>query len=565
MHSFDEIVPVLIVGGGPVGLTLALELQRFGVSAILLERNPDTTHYPKMDVTNGRSMEIYRRLGIADDIRKQAVPEDIPMSVVWTTRPGAPPLAKFDYPSVDAARMAARKKNDGTQPLEPSMRISQAVLEPALKETLERDAADIDARFGWKLLSFEQDADGVTAFIADSLTGETRTIRSQYLAGSDGAGSRVRRGLGIDIDEMNAGDLAVAGGGLAKSAAMIGKGLLRGEKPYDGRVRIIHFKTNDPAAKAALGNAWHLQLPDGSTFISQNADDIWTLHMAMRSGDDLKRDPEAILFEVMGFEFDCEILIHSDWRPRLALAQSYGDGRVWLAGDSAHEVYPSGGYGMNTGIGDAAGLGWALAANVQGWGGASLLRAYGLERWGAGKLAVEASQAHMAQRLKIVQASSPKIYRHKEARDRYGDHIQGLGNLENEAIGVELGQPYDTSHVICHDPGAGPSLDWRNYRPSTRPGSRPPSVYLDDGTAIFDLFGKGFTLLNFSGADVSALIAVAKTANVSLKIINIQDEYARDIYERDLVLIRPDQIVCWRGDELPVDAAGLLNTVTGRT
>lgn len=564
MKAFDETTPVLIVGGGPVGLTLALELNFHGVEAILIERDQETTSYPKMDVTNCRSMEIYRRLGIADEVRAHAVAEDIPMSVVWTTKPGEPALANFDYPTVAEARVEAKHVNDGSYPLEPAMRISQAVLEPVLKMILERDAAGIDVRFGWKLLSFEQSEAGVTSYIANSLTGETQTIRSDYLAGCDGAGSRVRRGLGIEMDEMNAGDLAVASGGIAKSAAMIGKGFLRGEKPYDGRVRILHFKTDDPKAKAFLDNAWHTQLPDGTTIISQNADNIWTLHKAMRAGDDLKGDAHDILFDFMGQSFDCEILIHSDWRPRLALAQNYGLDRVWLAGDSAHEVYPSGGYGMNTGIGDAAGLGWTLAANVQGWGGPSLLRAYGIERHSAGQLALEASQAHMAQRLKIVQAATPQIYRNEASRRHYGEYIQGLGNLENEALGVELGHRYTKSHVIFNEPGESPPGDWTAYTPTTCPGGRPPNVYLADGTPIFDHFGKGFTLLNFTGADTSALAAAARAAKVSLYIVNIEDTFARGLYERDLVLIRPDHIVCWRGDELPVDAAGLINTVTAK-
>src|ERR1700753_3331011 len=153
-----EQVPVLIAGGGPVGLTLALTLARHGVAAMLVERNPSTTTHPKMDITNGRSMELFRHLGVADELRKVAVPEDHPFDVSWVTNLDGWELARFRYPTPAQRRALIRERNDGTTSLEPAMRVSQALLEPALKDILEARSPQIDIRFGWALDTFRQDA-----------------------------------------------------------------------------------------------------------------------------------------------------------------------------------------------------------------------------------------------------------------------------------------------------------------------------------------------------------------------------------------------------------------------
>src|ERR1700745_1439249 len=199
-ESSAEQVPVLIAGGGPVGLTLALTLAHQGVAAILVERNPSTTTHPKMDITNGRSMELFRHLGVAGELRKVAVPEDHPFDVSWVTKLDGSELARFRYPTPAQRRALIHERNDGTMALEPAMRVSQALLEPALKTILESRATKIDVRFGWGRETFAQDANGADAVIRCSATGETRAIRAQFLAGCDGAGSVVRNGLGIGLD-----------------------------------------------------------------------------------------------------------------------------------------------------------------------------------------------------------------------------------------------------------------------------------------------------------------------------------------------------------------------------
>jgi len=560
--------PVLIAGGGPVGLVLALELEHRGVEALLVERNPTTTRHPKMDVTNGRSMEHFRRLGIADEIRAHAVPSDHPMTVVWCTRLAEWELARFEYPSIDWGRDIIRTVNDGSLPLEPDMRISQVVLEPVLKDLLEKRARHVKLRFGWGLESFEQDADGVTASIRSSETGATETVRASFLAGCDGAGSVTRKQLDIGLDELSPRELATETGGLLQTLGGVAKGLLRGQRPPDGRIYMIHFRSGDRAFFERFGTVWHVQSPVGGTLISQNDEDTWTLHVPLGAGTDADAiDPAAYLFEHLGKRVDCDIVVANAWRPKLAVATSYGRGRVWLAGDSAHQVIPTGGYGMNTGVGDAVDLGWKLAAMLEGWGGASLLPSYEAERQPVGFRNRKASARHMSVRMAIARAYTPRVHesspRGERARRELGEKILELGNLENEALGIEIGYRYDGSPVICQEDAEPPPYEMERYTPSTWPGVRVPSLFLDDGSALLDRLGKGFTLLRFAEADASPFERAATERGVPLEVVDVRDEKARRLYQRDLVLVRPDQHVAWRSDAVPGDPVQVIDRVRG--
>ncbi len=567
--SATEQVAVLIAGGGPVGLTLALELEHHGIKAIVVERNPDTTRHPKMDITNSRSMELFRRLGVADELRKVAVPEDHPFDVSWVTTLAGWELARFAYPTVEQRRAQIRERNDGTQPLEPAMRVSQVVLEPALKGLLESRAEHINVRFGWALASFTQDKDGVDAVIRRTATGETRIIHAQFLAGCDGAGSVVRNGLGIGLDEIDLRRLVVRQLGIGRVApALIRAYLDDREMPMDGRVYLVHFTSPDRELFERFGTAWHTQGPQGWTLIAQNDRDTWTMHMPLGAGADADAiDPKQFLFDRLGTEFDCEVIVANAWRPRLTVAKRYGRGRVWLAGDSAHQVVPTGGYGMNTGVGDAVGLGWALAAILQGWGTEGLLAAYEAERRPVAARNREASGRHFLVRMAIKTAYRKVIHSEGWAgefsRRRLAREILDLGNLENEADGIEFGYRYDTSPVIWRESGIAPIQTMDAYTPSTWPGARPPSLFLKDGRAIFDLFGAGFTLLRFADIDVAPIVAAAADLGVPLDVVDLRDSHARHLYQRDLVLIRPDQHVAWRANTVPSDAGDVIDRVRG--
>lgn len=535
----DVNCDVLVAGGGPVGLLLAYELQARGLSVILAERNPETTRHPKMDITNGRSLELMRRFGLAEKLRDAAVPRNHPFDVVWLSRFSEWELARFRYASPDERAGAFRAANDGTQPLEPDMRLSQIVLEPLLKGLLEAQGT-VDLRFGTAFESFEQDDEGVTSLLRDPSGKEVR-IRSRLLAGCDGGRSKVREGLGITCS----GQWAVA------------------------QLYMIHFELDNAEDLRRHGIAWHYQTPTGGTLIAQDDDRVFTLHQLLPpDADPAAIDPRHFLFEALGLKFPCTILQANAWTPHLVVADSYGKGRVWLAGDAAHQYVPTGGYGMNTGVGDAADMAWKFAARVQGWGGPRLLETIDSERRAVGLTNCQAAATNSAVRFKIAEAYDPAIHldtaQGQAARERLGAAILALGNAENESRGIEFGYRYRESPIVLRDPDdAEPEWSLLDYVPSSWPGGRPPHLFLDDGSALFDHFGLGFTLLNLGGVDCGAFAQAASTLAIPLKVVTLTDQKAAALYSHKLVLVRPDQIVAWRGNGMPADCGHVLKAVTG--
>jgi len=572
MSQYDYDTQVLIAGGGPVGLSLALELEMHGVSAGLCEKNPQTTQHPKMDITNGRTMELFRRLGISKEIRAKGVAQTEPFSVVWATDLKGWELARFEYPTVKEMWQRIKADKTATLTAQPYMRISQVIMEPVLKTILERQAGKIDLKFGWGLESFSQTEKGVNASLTHYHTRERKTVSCQYLIGCDGAKSRVRRGLGIEIDEISAPELVYDTAGLRDNFSYARKMLGRKKTPPSGRLYIIHFTSHDKALSEKFGTAWHLQSPSKFTLISQNGKDVWTIHIPITMGQDPdKIDPYQLLYAALGREIEADIHLSNAWQPQLGLAQTFGDGRVWLAGDSAHQFIPTGGYGMNTGIADAAGLAWKLAALIQGWGGERLLACYNYERRKVSARNLEASKLHASQRIKILQAETPDIYNAAPkgitARQAIGEKITQIGNLENEAWGIEYGYDYQGSPLICPDlvtPTAPQKDDWAQYHPSTRPGERAPSLWLDKNTALFDLFDpKAFTLLCLGKHDVTPFEKQAKKVGLPLSLCTPKNTHIREIYGYDLILIRPDQHIAWRGDAVPDNIVEILDIVRG--
>ena len=364
-------VPVLIAGGGPVGMALALCLARFEVPCMVVERNASTTRHPKMDIINGRSMEIFRTLGLTDRLRAVAVPEDHPLDVAWVTTMTGHELHRFRYPSVAEWRARIRAVNDGSQPLEPPMRVSQVEIEPVLKRALETNRL-VDVRFGVAFEEFTEDGESVVAVLR-AADGGTERVRCRYLVGCDGGGSRVREQLGIRLS---------------------------------GQARIMehfmpHFRSDQKDLLLRWGPAWHHQSANG-TMISQNDRDVFTLHSRLPAGQSPElTTPSGLLETFVGRPFGHEILVANRWAPHLLVADAYARGRVFLAGDAVHQYIPTGGYGMNTGIGDAFDLGWKLAAVLKGHGGPALLASYDEERRPIGVRNCEASRRHNGVRVEI--------------------------------------------------------------------------------------------------------------------------------------------------------------------
>src|SRR6516165_164496 len=513
--------PVIIAGGGPVGMPLARDLALRGIRTLLVERNPTTTRHPKMDITNARTMELFRWLGLADALRAVAVPESNNFDVSWITGLSGHELYRFRYPSVTQWRQLIRDSNDGSMPGEAPMRVSQVEIEPVLARAIRAEPL-VDARWSVAFADLSQDADGVTVTLVPA-GGAPERVRCDYLVGCDGGTSDVRRCLGIGLD---------------------------GQASVQQRF-MTHFRSDARDVLAPWGIAWHYQSLKG-TLIAQNDRDIWTLQT--RWPEDIPPtaiDPGALLHAFAGRDFDYEILVANRWASHLLVAQAYQDRRVFLAGDAAHQYIPTGGYGMNTGIGDACDLGWKLAAVLHGFASPALLASYDIERRPVGLRNRDASGQHTKVRGEIAQVLREDLSAPGSAGDaaraEAGKRIAALGNAENESFGIELGYAYPDSPIVCGEPDAeipGTALD---YRPSTVPGVRLPSVVLADGTPISVRLGPWFTLISCGVAPSAELLAEAARQKMPLSVLRLDQPELEQVYGRGLVLVRPDQHVVWRG------------------
>jgi 2-polyprenyl-6-methoxyphenol hydroxylase-like FAD-dependent oxidoreductase len=512
--------PVLIAGAGPVGMTLALDLAFRGVACVIVEKNHTTTSHPKMDITNGRSMELFRRIGLSDRLREVAVPQDHPFDVSWITSLSGHELHRFRYPSAVEQRRNFREQNDGSSPLEPGMRVSQVEVERALRQALEEEPL-VDLRYDLAFEELAQDAHGVTATLR-SAEGVVEQLRCQFLVGCDGGASRVRSRLNI---------------GLAGTAGVMQRFM-------------THFRSTRLDLLQRWGIAWHYQSVHG-TLIAQNDKDIWTLHSRFPEGAGPgNARASALLQAFAGTALDHEILVANPWTPHLLVADSYGAGRVFLAGDAAHQYIPTGGYGMNTGIGDACDLGWKLAALVQGSGGPGLISSYEIERRPVGLRNRDASRRHNLVRVEIGKLYDTAIFAEGplgDSRRRWaGNEIGQIGNNENESWGIEFGYCYRDSPIVMHDADSVPD-DPLTYSPTTVPGARLPSVYLKDNRPLFDQLGPWFTIVNFGGHDASGFVEAARERHVPLKVLDLDEPNVAPIYGTDMILVRPDQHIAWRG------------------
>jgi 2-polyprenyl-6-methoxyphenol hydroxylase-like FAD-dependent oxidoreductase len=530
---------VIIVGAGPIGLTLAIDLGRRGVRCTLMERKDAPAFLPKMERCNARTMEMYRRIGLAEKIRAAGLRADVPMDVFIVLSMAEPPLLHTPYPSVEAARREIAASNDGSMPLEPYQLISQYTLEPLLKSVAET-LPTVEVRFGCEFVSFEQDATGVS--VTATSGAKTQTLRAAYLVGCDGGASAVRKQLGIPLRGENLTQLRQA--------------LYRCDELFD----MIPIG-NGPGH----GRHYHVADEHASFLIMQDSTKHFTLHATVDSDERMKRQFE----QVLGVPVKYEMLSCQQWRQNLLLADRYRDGRVFLAGDAVHLVIPTGGLGMNTGVGDAFDLSWKLAAVLEGWGGARLLESYEIERRQVGERNVGASRFASLGRRKWRAQYRPEIRDATPEGQAARDNLVRVAAVEqrkgNEMIGAELGYRYVDSPLIDNMPG-GPEHLFREYHPTTWPGARLPHVWLADGTPIQDRIPTdGFTLLRLgnSKCDISGLGHALVQRGAPATVLDVADAAPRDIYGFDFILLRPDMHVAWRGNSMPADPVALAATVTG--
>jgi 2-polyprenyl-6-methoxyphenol hydroxylase-like FAD-dependent oxidoreductase len=540
---------VLIVGAGPTGLTLAIDLGRRGVRCTVIEQKEAPQFLPKMERCNARTLEIYRRMGIADQVRAAGLPAQCPMDVFVVLSLTEPPLLQLPYPSVAQAKAQIAATNDGSLPLEPYQLISQYTLEPLLKSIAET-LPTVSVRYGCELLSFAQDQGAVTARVrgtagkssdGKSSDDQTSEIQALYLVGCDGGSSVVRKQLGI---------------------ALQGDGNLL-------QLRQALYRCDDLYERIPIGKGRHYHVADdhATQLIVQDSTRHFTLHSIVETDADM-----ATMFErTVAIPVDYEMLYVGEWKQNLLLADGYGQGRVFLAGDAVHLMIPTGGLGMNSGVGDAVDLSWKLAAVLQGWGGRNLLPSYEIERRPVGERNVAASRYATLGRRKWRAAYRSNIRDHTPEGAAARAELIRIADVEqrksNEMIGAELGYRYVGSPLIMEEPGEGPEYDFREYVPTTWPGARLPHVWLADGTAMQDRigYGHGYTLLRLGSTQASteSLQRTFAALGAPLQVLDIPDAAPRDIYRRDLLLLRPDLHVAWRGNEAPREPEQLARVVTG--
>jgi len=393
-------------------------------------------------------------------------------------------------------------------------------------------------RYGCELVSFEQDEQSVRAAVKH-LDGSASIISAAYLVGCDGGTSTVRRQLGIKLQgESNLLQLCQA-----------------------------LYHCDDLYERIPIGKGRHYHVADNqSTFlIVQDDTRHFTLHSIVENGHDMM----AMFEKTVAMPVEYKMLYAGPWTQHLLLADKYGEGRVFLAGDATHLVVPAGGLGMNTGVGDAIDLSWKLAAMLKGWGGPGLLASYEIERRQIGARNVAASGFAVRGRRAWRAAYRPNIRDHTPAGAETRAKLAQIANVEqrksNEMIGAELGYRYVGSPVIWPESADGPKHNLMEYVPTTWPGARLPHVWLADNSALHDRLGKGYTLLCLKGtrANTVALERALCATGAPLVVLDIDDERAHDVYGYDLLLLRPDLHVVWRGNRPPDNPGELAAIATG--
>jgi len=531
---------VLVVGAGPVGLTLAIDLGRRGVQCALIEQKPAPEFLPKMERCNARTMEIFRRLGLVDRIRAAGLDPNVPMDVYVGLAMNEPPLLRLPYPSVAEAQAQIAACHDGSMPREPYQLISQYTLEPLLKSVAE-GLPSVTVRYGHEFLCLKQDERCATVTVRDP-GGKTIDLQAKYVVGCDGGSSAVRKQLGIE---------------------------LRGEANLL-RLHQALYHAPDLFDRIPIGNGpgkgrhYHIADSQSTFLIMQDSTEHWTLHAVVEKPEDM-----AAQFErTVGVPVSYRMLYVGEWKQHLLLADHYGSGRVFLAGDAVHLVIPTGGLGMNTGVGDAVDLSWKLHATLRGWGGPELLRSYEIERRQVGDRNVGASRYASLGRRKWRAQYRPNIREATPEGQATRDNLARVADVEqrktNEMIGAELGYRYVGSPIICEEPG-GPEHLFREYVPTTWPGARLPHVWLEEGRSVHDVIPDGFTLLKLgrTTADTSGLEQAMRALSAPFQVLAIDAQAPRDVYGCDLILLRPDLHVAWRGTCEPDNPARVAAIVTG--
>jgi 2-polyprenyl-6-methoxyphenol hydroxylase-like FAD-dependent oxidoreductase len=544
-------VDVLVAGAGPCGLMLANELGLRGVSCLVVDPKPSTAFNPQANATQARTMEHFRRLGMAEEIRALGLPKDHPTDIAYFTRFGAYELARLRLPTAAEAGAKVKTLSGSWSAAELPHRVSQKFVEAVLYRHATRHARN-DLRFGWRLRDFDQSADSVDAVIETADGSSPTRVHARYLVGADGARSQVRARLGIQHVGA-AGDKRAFMGGKMFAVYLRAPDFYR-LMPHDAAW--MHFSFNhqrrvfmasvDGASEFAFHAAAH---PDEKP-------EQWT-----------HEDAQRIFREASGMDIPIEVLSTGVWVAGHSLvAQKYADRRVFIAGDAAHLFTPTGGLGYNTAIGDAVNLGWKLASVIKGVSAPCLLDSYEIERQAigvrnTGYAKYFADSIGLLEALPDLELDSAKG---EQLRAEASVLLDAHARREFNIPGVTFGERYDASPIVFSDTARIPPDSANEYAPSTNPGGRLPHIWLSATESLYDRLNFEWTVLAGSAKAnqrAQVLVDSGRLAGLDVELLTLQVQ--SDLYaEQDILVVRPDQVVAWRGSaDVPADPAAIWATV----
>src|ERR1700760_4868355 len=538
----DVDANVLVVGAGPVGLTLAIDLAWRGIDVTVVEtRAAAEPPEPKCNHVAARTMEIFRRLGLAEKVRNAGLPADYPHDIVYRTTFTGQELTRIPIPC-RRDRFTAKDGPDCNWPTpEPPHRINQIFLEPIL---FEHAAAQPRIRV-INRTSVEDVAVGDTsasAMLRDLDSGAAMRVDSRFLIGCDGARSIVRKAIGAKLS----GDEVVQ------------------------RVQSTYIRAPDLIKLQRHERAWgtgSINPRRAGMVYAIDGRERWLVHNYMKPGegdfDSVDRDACIRTILGVGADFRYDILSREDWYGRRLIANKFRDRCAFIAGDAAHIWVPYAGYGMNAGIADAMNLSWLLAAHLNGWAPPSILDAYEAERWPitsqVSRFAMSHAEAEIRRRGAVPGDIEDAGFAGERARREVGRLAYEINVRQYACAGLNFGTYYDSSPIIAYDGAEHPAYTMNSYTPSTVPGCRTPHLWRDGGASLYDAMGPEFTLLRIdSSIDTAPLEAAALRRALPLTVLDVEPA-ARGLYGHRLVLSRPDQHVAWRGDALPPDPLALID------
>ncbi|MFC9838794.1 FAD-dependent oxidoreductase [Rhodococcus sp. NPDC127530] len=527
---------VIVVGAGPVGLATALELGLRGQEVLVLEAGNGQVHHPRAGGVNSRTMEFVRRWGLSDQVRGCGFPADYPLDIVFSTGLDRHELYRHEV------------KPLGLMPTPPQtperrQRCPQLWFDPILTEAASK-LPNVDLRFNVTVDRLESHSDGVTAHFTDA-AGQAGTVDARYAVACDGAASPLRSALGIEMSGI----------------------------PLLNRSIGVFFRSKNLVERAGVRPSarWVFISPEGpiGNLTVVNGDDLWRFTHILEGTDRQELDVagvERVMRRALGPEPDIEILDIAPWRRSQLVADSYRSGNIFLAGDSAHTMSPTGGHGSNTGIGDAVDLAWKLDARLRGWGGEDLLDSYELERRPIAQRNASAATRNFygwyaKSDTSLIMEESDEA---ESVRRQVGQELFDGTREEWESIGVALGYRYENSPIVVGDDSPEPEDTFGTYTPTNRAGHRAPHAWIDETTSVLDWFGEGFMLLHQGSEAPPQLIDSARKLGVPLAAKKLPSSLT-DLYPTELTLVRPDGHVAWRGDTGSVDERTLLLRVAGRT